>query len=103
MLVGARHHEAVEAASREFGTQRCEAFGRRRRRLEPVVGLGEFCPPGSQCLGQFGIGLGGDQFDPFRAGQSFGGSGHAAHQGVQGGWIRVSAAPAQQLEDVVGG
>ena len=102
MFVGARHHEAIDAAAREFGPQQRQAFCRRWRHVEAIVGIGEFCPPGSQRLGQFGVGIGSDEFDPFRARQPFGGGGHAAHQGIQGGWVCRAAMPAQELKNVVG-
>ena len=44
-----------------------------------------------------------DQLDPFRTGQTLGGCGNAAHQGIEGRGIRVSATLAEQLEDVVWG
>ena len=103
MLVGARHDEAVDAASLRA---RPAAVARRSAGagdgVEPVVGPGQFCPPGGQRLGQFGVGIGGDEFDPFRAGQAFGGGGHAAHQGIEGGRVGVAAASAQELKNVVG-
>jgi hypothetical protein len=37
------------------------------------------------------------------AGQAFGGCGNAAHQGIEGRGIRVSATLAEQVEDVVWG
>jgi hypothetical protein len=103
MLVGARDHEAVDAAAREFGAQQRQALRRRRCRVEAVAGRDKLCPPRGQSLGQFGIGIGGDQFDPFRACQPLRGGGHAAHQGGQGGGVGLAATLAQELEDVVWG
>ena len=102
MLVGARHDEAVEVAALELGAQRRQARCRRRDGVEPVVGLGELGPPRRQRLGQFGIGLGIDQLDPFGAGQALGGGGDAAHQGIEGGGVGMAAALAEELENVVG-
>ncbi len=102
MLVGPWHNEAVDAAAREFGPQQRQSLGRCGRHVESVVGSGELCPPSRQRPGQFGIGIGGDEFEPFRAGQAFGGGGHAPHQGIQGGRVCRTATPAQELKNVVG-
>ena len=87
MLVGAGHHETVDAAAGEFGAQPGQAVRGGGHRGEAVVGRRQFCPPGGQCPGQIGVGIGSDQFDPLRAGQTLGGGGHAAHQGGQGGGV----------------
>ena len=103
MLVGARHDEAVEAALPELGAQRGQARHRRGRGAEPVIGPRQLLAPGLERPGELGICTGIDQFDPFRAGQALGGCGNAAHQGIEGRGIRVSATLAEQVEDVVWG
>ena len=103
MLVGARYHEAVEAAAHDFGTQSSQTLRRRRYSVETVAGRNQFCPPGGQRLGQFGVRIRGDQLDPLRSGQALRGGGHAAHQGGQGGGIELTTTLAQELKDVVGG
>ena len=102
VLIGARHDEAVQAAPLQFGAQRRQPLAGRRRFAKAAFGPGEFCPPRGQRLGQFGIGLGIDQLDPFRPGQSFRGCGNAAHQGIEGGGVEVAATLPQEMEDVVG-
>ncbi len=102
MLVGARHDEAIEAALLQLGAQRCQSLARRRRFAKAAFGPGELCPPRGQRLGQFGIRLGVDQFDPFRPGQSFRRRGDAVHQGIEGRGVEIAATLPQELEDVVG-
>jgi len=101
MFIGARHDEAVDTAALELGTKRRQARCRRRGGIESVIGLGELGPPCRERLGQFGIGLGIDQFDPFGTGQALGGGGDAAHQGIEGGGVWMAATPLEELEDVV--
>ena len=54
MLVGARHHEAVEAALPELGAQRGQARHRRRRGAEPVIGPRQLLAPGLERPGELG-------------------------------------------------
>ena len=70
-------------SSARSAASRSPVPGRRRA----VIGLRQLCPPRGQRLGQFGVGLGVEQFDPFGPGQPFGRRGDAAHQGVERGRI----------------
>ena len=103
MLVGARHDEAVEAALPELGAQRGQARHRRGRGAEPVIGPRQLVAPGLERPGELGVCTGIDQFDPFRAGQTLGGCGNAAHQGIEGRGVGIAATLAQQVKDVVWG
>jgi hypothetical protein len=102
MFVGAGHDEAVEPAALQFGAKSGQPLARGRARLQPVIGRREFCPPGRQRLGQFGVSRRIDQLDPLWPGQAFGGRGNAEHQVSEGGRVGGAAAAAEEGEYVVG-
>jgi len=102
MLVGTGDHEAVEAAALQFGAQTGQPLCRGRARLQPVIGSRQFCPPGSQRFGQFGVSRRIDQLDPLWPGQAFGRRGNAEHQVSEGGGVGGAAAAAEEGDYVVG-
>jgi hypothetical protein len=101
MLVGARHDEAVEAASLQLGAQRRQTLGWGRRYVESSVVAGQLGAPGGQRPRELGAGLWIDQLDPLRTSQSLGCGSHTAHQGFQVGRLGRSASLPQKLKNVV--
>ncbi len=101
MLIGTRHDEAVEPAAPQFGPQVFKAVRWCGRGVETVLGLYKFCPPFGQCPGQFSIGAGLHQLDPFRPCQAFGCCGHAAHQRIEGRRVGITPALAEEVKNVV--